>query len=71
MILKEIFIKNFKSHSNTRIRFESGINLIAGRNGAGKSSILEAILVALYGVRPPLRKEDILQIGATEYTVEL
>lgn len=71
MILKEIFIKNFKSHSNTRIRFESGINLIAGRNGAGKSSILEAILVALYGVRPPLRKEDILQIGATEYTIEL
>lgn len=71
MILKELVLKNFKSHSNTRIKFEKGINLIAGRNGAGKSSILEAILVALYGVRPPLRKDDIIRLGATEYSVEL
>lgn len=71
MILKELVLRNFKSHSNTRIRFERGINLIAGRNGAGKSSILEAILVALYGIRPPMRKDEITRIGATEYSVEL
>ncbi|MCQ4153758.1 MAG: AAA family ATPase, partial [Archaeoglobi archaeon] len=46
MIIKEISLKNFKSHRNTKIQFEKGINLIAGGNGAGKSSILEAILVA-------------------------
>jgi exonuclease SbcC len=71
MILKEIVIRNFKSHSNTRIKFEKGINLIAGRNGAGKSSILEAILVALYGIRPPMRKDDLLQVGTSEYTIDL
>ncbi|MEM4455686.1 MAG: DNA double-strand break repair ATPase Rad50 [Archaeoglobaceae archaeon] len=71
MILKELVLRNFKSHSNTRIRFERGINLIAGRNGAGKSSILEAILVALYGVRPPLRKDDLTRVGATDYSIEL
>ncbi|MEM0316359.1 MAG: AAA family ATPase, partial [Archaeoglobaceae archaeon] len=71
MILKELVLRNFKSHSNTRIRFERGINLIAGRNGAGKSSILEAILVALYGVRPPLKKDDLTRVGATDYSVEL
>ncbi len=71
MILKELVLKNFKSHSNTRIRFETGINLITGRNGAGKSSILEGILVALYGLRPPMRKDDFIRVGATDYSLEL
>ncbi|MEM2176771.1 MAG: DNA double-strand break repair ATPase Rad50 [Archaeoglobaceae archaeon] len=71
MIIKEIVLKNFKSHANTRVRFEKGINLIAGRNGAGKSSILEAILVALYGIRQPMRKDDLIHIGTTDYSVEL
>lgn len=72
MILKEITLKNFKSHRNSKIVFEKGINLIAGRNGAGKSSVLEAILVALYGVRPgSMRKSDLVQVGANEYMIEL
>jgi len=66
MIVKEVCLRNFKSHRNTRIGFEKGINLIAGRNGAGKSSILEAILVALYGVRGGARKSDLLHVGAEE-----
>ncbi|MEM2086617.1 MAG: DNA double-strand break repair ATPase Rad50 [Archaeoglobaceae archaeon] len=72
MILKEITLRNFKSHRNTKISFEKGINLIVGRNGAGKSSVLEAILVALYGVRQgSTRKSDLVQVGANEYTIEL
>ncbi|MCS7143927.1 MAG: DNA double-strand break repair ATPase Rad50 [Archaeoglobaceae archaeon] len=72
MIIKEIVLKNFKSHRNTKISFEKGINLIAGRNGAGKSSILEAILVALYGVRQGYaRKSELLQVGADEYSIEI
>jgi len=72
MIVKEVLLKNFKSHRNTKVTFERGINLIAGRNGAGKSSILEAILVALYGVRQGYaRKSDLLQIGANEYSIEI
>ncbi|MFN3384187.1 MAG: DNA double-strand break repair ATPase Rad50 [Archaeoglobaceae archaeon] len=71
MILKEVVLKNFKSHSNTKIRFETGINLITGRNGAGKSSILEGILIALYGLRPPMRKDDFIRVGATDYSLEL
>lgn len=71
MILNEIVIRNFKSHVNTRISFEKGINLIMGRNGAGKSSILEAILIALYGIRPPMRKDDFLHMGTSDYSLEL
>ncbi|MDK2875866.1 MAG: repair protein SbcC/Rad50 [Archaeoglobaceae archaeon] len=72
MIIKEVILKNFKSHRNTRISFDKGINLIVGRNGAGKSSVLEAILVSLYGIRQGYaRKSDLLQIGASDYSIEL
>lgn len=72
MIVKEVILQNFKSHRNTRIGFDRGINLIVGRNGAGKSSVLEAILVSLYGVRQGYaRKSDLLHVGASDYSIEL
>ncbi|KZX17489.1 AAA family ATPase [Methanobrevibacter filiformis] len=48
MILTKLQLKNFKSHLNTRINFNQGVSIIVGENGAGKSSILEAISFALF-----------------------
>ncbi|WP_407414336.1 AAA family ATPase [Methanobrevibacter sp.] len=48
MIFKKLELKNFKSHANTTIDFNTGITLIVGENGAGKSSIFEAITFALF-----------------------
>ena len=39
MIFKELILKNFKSHINSRVKFDQGTTLILGENGAGKSSI--------------------------------
>lgn len=49
MFLKEIEISNFKAIDNKKIEFKEGLNLIIGDNGVGKTSILEAISVALGG----------------------
>lgn len=49
MILNKLEIQNFRSHKDTTIEFPRGITLIVGKNGAGKSSILEAISFALFG----------------------
>lgn len=43
-----ITLKNFKNHLETGVQLE-GITAIEGRNGSGKTSLLEAILYALYG----------------------
>ena len=43
MILSSIYLKNFRSHKNTDIKFSEKINYIVGGNGQGKTSILESI----------------------------
>jgi exonuclease SbcC len=50
MILKRLYLENFLAHENTEINFAPyGITAFIGENGAGKSSILEAISYALIG----------------------
>lgn len=48
VIFKSLHLKDFKSHRNTKIDFNNGITLIVGENGAGKSTIFEAISFALF-----------------------
>ncbi|KZX09974.1 AAA family ATPase [Methanobrevibacter curvatus] len=48
MIFTRLELKNFKSHKSSVIDFSNGINIILGENGAGKSSIFEAISFALF-----------------------
>ena len=48
MLFKQLVLKNFKSHENTTIDFNHGITVIVGENGAGKSTIFEAISYALF-----------------------
>lgn len=49
MQLKRIEIINFKGIVNSTFDFSDGFNIIIGDNGVGKTSILEAISVALGG----------------------
>ncbi|MCE5298711.1 MAG: SMC family ATPase [Methanoregulaceae archaeon] len=51
MIIDRIVLKNFKRFRHQEIRFKDGITGILGNNGTGKSSIVEAIFFALYGVQ--------------------
>jgi DNA replication and repair protein RecF len=43
MILSSIYLKNFRSHRNTKLNFSEKINYIVGGNGQGKTSVLESI----------------------------
>ena len=43
MFLKQLEIKNIRSISSYENKFSKGINLIYGKNGVGKTTILEAI----------------------------
>jgi len=48
MILNKVKLSNFISHKNTELDLGYGINVVVGSNGAGKTSILDAISFALF-----------------------
>lgn len=51
ILLQKLQIKDFLSHENTEISFQKNEKiLLDGQSGAGKSSILDAILWCLYGI---------------------
>jgi predicted ATP-binding protein involved in virulence len=49
MRIDKLLIENFKNFEKVEVEFEKGVNLFVGSNGSGKTSILEAINVALGG----------------------
>jgi exonuclease SbcC len=51
VILDRLVLHNFKRFRDAEIRFRDGITGILGNNGTGKSSLVSAVLFALYGVR--------------------
>lgn len=59
MKILEIYMKNFGKFSDRRIFFHDGINLLYGKNEAGKSTIYAFLRAMLFGIekaRGGLRK---------------
>ena len=71
MIFKRLRLKNFKSYANEFITFDKGITVIVGENGAGKSSIFEAISFALFKQHTSGKLSDLVRNNADTMSVEL
>lgn len=67
MKIDKIIIKNFKSFKNFNLSLNSGVNIIVGNNEAGKSTLIEAIHLALTG----LLNGKYLRHDLTEYIFNL
>ncbi|NJE48524.1 DNA double-strand break repair ATPase Rad50 [Thermococcus sp. 9N3] len=74
MRVRKIEIRNFRAHRKSVVEFSDGINLIIGQNGAGKSSILEAIFASLYLGHPSFPKGYLkanARVGTGELSLSL
>lgn len=74
--LLALYAYNFKKLKlSSPLQFSEGITYIAGPNESGKSTLLDAILYALYGrmIRPSAMpsNEDIIAYGANDASVQL
>lgn len=58
-MLKKLLLENWKSHHHTEIEFENGYNVIVGNIGSGKSSIIDAIVFALFGTTQSIMSKKI------------
>ncbi len=68
MLIEKVEMKNYLSHKNSEIGFSTGVNIIIGKNGAGKSSVVDAVRLALFGSSDMERR--IVSYRETEATVK-
>lgn len=74
MKLERLELRNFEGYKSAEIDFAKGLNIITGRNSTGKTTILEALLFALYGGGPGIEKKLLvskLQDAAGSMSVKL
>ncbi len=71
MIPQKLRLKNFLSYQQLALDF-SGLHVacICGANGAGKSSLLEAIAWAVWGASRVGSEDDVIHMGAKEAQVD-
>ncbi|SEO87569.1 exonuclease SbcC [Halorientalis persicus] len=72
MRFERVRLENFKCYGDADLTLDSGVTVIHGLNGSGKSSLLEACFFALYGARAlDETLDEVVTIGAEDATVEL
>ncbi|HEY9658482.1 MAG TPA: SMC family ATPase, partial [Allocoleopsis sp.] len=71
MIPLQLTLKNFLSYRKTTLDFRGlHVACICGANGAGKSSLLEAITWALWGQSRALTEDDVIHLGELDAIVD-
>ena len=70
-MINSIELGNFLSHSDTQLNFDNGVTIFVGDNGAGKSSIIDAITFALFGKHTRGEKKGIVKRGTNQSYVKL
>lgn len=71
MRVTRLWLKHFRNHTNTVLECGEGINALLGRNGQGKTNVLEAIsYLSLTKSFYAISDATVLQIGSTMFEVE-
>lgn len=61
MKLIKIELENIKTHKKSEIRFKDGLNVLHGKNGTGKSSVVQMIGFVLFDYLKSNKHEDYLR----------
>ena len=71
MIIKSIHLTNFRNHHDYYLDCNDDTTLILGKNGSGKTSVLEAIYICTRGKSFRATDQDIIKRGTDFYRIEL
>lgn len=71
MIIQKLTVTHVRSHENKAIILSPRVSVITGNNGVGKTTLLEAIYIALRGTSFKGSDNDILGHAAPWYRIEL
>ena len=70
-MIKSIELVDFLSHSDTKLEFKEGVTIFVGENGAGKSSIIDAITYALFGKHTRAGGKSVIRRGTNQGYVKI
>lgn len=65
-MITSIELVDFLAHSNTKLEFGDGVTVFVGDNGAGKSSIIDAITFALFGQHTRKSNKGLIKRGSNQ-----
>ena len=65
-MITSIELGDFLAHSNTKLEFENGVTIFVGDNGAGKSSIIDAITFSLFGQHTRKSNKSLIRRGTNQ-----
>jgi exonuclease SbcC len=65
-MITSVELRDFLSHSDTKLDFEEGVTVFVGPNGAGKSSIMDAITFALFGKHTRKSNKGLIRRGTNQ-----
>lgn len=71
MEILSVTLTNFKAHTDACFKFQPGTNAICGENGAGKTSILEAIAWVLFDHKGDYKVEELIRNGSASAQVQV
>jgi len=70
-VVKKLSVENIRSHSKFVVNLSPTVTVIVGNNGSGKTSLLEAIYIALQGTSFKGSDNDILRYKSDWWRIEI
>lgn len=67
MYIRQLEIEKFRSIDSLILKFDSGVNVLIGKNNSGKSAVIDALRLCLTDRRPDARKEIFFNPGKDFY----
>lgn len=71
MIISSLSVQNVRSHDAQQVKLAESVTVITGKNGIGKTTLLEAIYIALQGSSFKGADKDILRHETPWYRIDL
>lgn len=72
MRIRRLELENFRNYSTAVLTFDGGINVICGKNGAGKTNILESVYMLSLSTSPRTTKDkETIKFGEKKARVKM